>query len=56
VQKTLAARQHVVDVCGKAISACERWLRGESYTTGLKATDVQAYLRSATVSRIKRAA
>jgi hypothetical protein len=43
---TLSARVHVVDVCGKAIAACDKWLKGEKYTGGIKGVDVLAYVNS----------
>jgi hypothetical protein len=33
-------------VCGKAIAACDKWLKGEKYTGGIKGVDVLAYVNS----------
>lgn len=44
--QTLHARAHVVDVCSKALAACDKWIKGEKYTGGIKGVDVLAYVNS----------
>jgi hypothetical protein len=45
MQKALASRHNAVDVCGRAIAACEKWLKGEKYSGGIKGVDVALYLK-----------
>jgi hypothetical protein len=46
IQKTLSSRHNVVDTCSKAIAACEKWLKGETYSGGIKGVDVMAYVKA----------
>lgn len=43
---TLSARVHVVDMCGRAMAACDKWMKGEAYSGGIKGVDVMTYVKS----------